>query len=373
MLPTAAEFHRNTDVGFHMADKIRVGLVGANASVGSWSSVAHIPAMRAVPDLELAAVCTRRAESAKAAAEAFGIERHYHDISQLVQDDFIDLIAVVVKVPGHFDAVTAALMAGKHVYCEWPLGQDLEQTRTMAELCRAQGVIGAVGLQGRHDPHLMFIKDLYESGWFGDLLSVHMAMMMKGGSRKQRGLGVPGASMFAIAGGHTLDAVMNCFGDIVTVVAHVGQAGVLARPADTVEAGTLNEAADYVALSAQLMNGAFLTAQIMSVPDHNAGWSMTARGTEGTIEATTSILPQISPITIRGARTGQKLAEMVPPRASEQILAGAQVGPPRNIAIAYNRLAAAIRSGSRFRADFDDAYRTHGLLCRIQEASARGR
>jgi predicted dehydrogenase len=309
-----------------MADKLRVGLVGANASGGSWSSVAHIPAMRAVRELELAAVCTRRPESAEAAAKAFNIERHYHDVTKLVDDPTIDIVAVIVKVPGHFDAVSAALSAGKHVYCEWPLGGDLEQTRAMAELCRDAGVIGAVGLQGRHDPHLRLIKSLYEDGWFGDLLSVDMSMVMKGTPREDRGPAVPGASMFAIAGGHTIDLVTNAFGPIASLTARVAQAGA-SNGRKEMPPGTLDESADSVLLHAALSNGALLSAQVAEVPDHNTGWRMTVHGTEGTVEASTSILPQISPITLRGAKVGQEMAEMTPPTITRSSLRQSETEP----------------------------------------------
>ena len=99
---------------------------------------------------------------------------------------------------------------------------------------------------------------------------------------------------------------------------------------------------------------------------------MTIRGTEATLEASTSILPQISPITLRGAKLGKELADLDPPDLQHAILAGAEGGPPRNIAIAYSKLVGAIRAGKRFRADFDDALDLHNLLCRIQEASDAG-
>jgi predicted dehydrogenase len=48
--------------------KIRVGIVGANPSRG-FASIAHIPALQALPDFEISAVCTTRQDSAEAAAE----------------------------------------------------------------------------------------------------------------------------------------------------------------------------------------------------------------------------------------------------------------------------------------------------------------
>jgi predicted dehydrogenase len=54
-----------------MADKIRLGFVGANVH-STWSSQSHFPALLASPDVELTAVCTTRPESAEEAREAFG-------------------------------------------------------------------------------------------------------------------------------------------------------------------------------------------------------------------------------------------------------------------------------------------------------------
>ena len=47
-----------------MTDKIRVGIIGANANYG-WSKRAHLPALLGMPDFELTAVCTSRAETAE--------------------------------------------------------------------------------------------------------------------------------------------------------------------------------------------------------------------------------------------------------------------------------------------------------------------
>ncbi len=51
--------------------QIRVGIVGASASRG-WALQAHIPALRALPEFQLTAVCTTRRETADASAKAFG-------------------------------------------------------------------------------------------------------------------------------------------------------------------------------------------------------------------------------------------------------------------------------------------------------------
>ena len=148
-----------------MAEKLKLGLVGADAAGQGWGPVAHIPALRGIEQIELAALCTNRPESAAAAAKAHGISRAYHDINELVAQPDIDIISTVVRIPNHYKVVMAGLNAGKHVYCEWPLGANLAETEEMATIARAKGVVTAIGLQGRHDPTLTYIKELYNEDW----------------------------------------------------------------------------------------------------------------------------------------------------------------------------------------------------------------
>jgi predicted dehydrogenase len=78
--------------------KIRVGIVGASASRG-FASIAHIPALRALPQFELAAVCTTRQETAEAAAAQYGARLAFAAPETLAQHPEIDLVTVSVKVP----------------------------------------------------------------------------------------------------------------------------------------------------------------------------------------------------------------------------------------------------------------------------------
>src|SRR4030081_790108 len=105
-----------------MAEKIRLGLIGASVK-GTWSSRSHLPAVRASSEVELTAVCTTRADSAEAARQAYGARLAFDDYRKMIASPEIDAVAVVVRVPSHYEPTKAALEAGKHVYCEWPLGR----------------------------------------------------------------------------------------------------------------------------------------------------------------------------------------------------------------------------------------------------------
>ena len=106
-----------------MATKIRVGMVGITPNRG-FSSIAHMPALQALPDFEIVAVCTTRQETADAAAKHYGVPLAFADPVKLAQHPDVDLVTVCVKVPDHFTPVMAAIDAGKHVYSEWPLGRN---------------------------------------------------------------------------------------------------------------------------------------------------------------------------------------------------------------------------------------------------------
>src|SRR5215203_5716819 len=169
-----------------MADKIRLGFVGANVR-STWASQSHFPALLASPDVEMTAVCTTRPESAEEAREAFGAELAFHDYREMVASPEIDAVAVVVKVPEHYGPTMAALEAGKHVYTEWPLGRTTAEAEEMTALARSKGVRTAVGLQSRVSPTLMHAKYLIESGYVGEVLSCHVACIRDGSLSRPSG------------------------------------------------------------------------------------------------------------------------------------------------------------------------------------------
>lgn len=129
--------------------QIRVGIVGANNKVG-WAKMSHIPAIKALPGIRLAAVATTNEKSAREAAQVFGADLWYSDPLELICDDLVDLVTIAVKVPAHRTLVLAALDAGKAVYCEAPLGSNLVEAVEMANAVSSQHA--AIGLQGRPRP-----------------------------------------------------------------------------------------------------------------------------------------------------------------------------------------------------------------------------
>src|SRR5437870_9934467 len=102
-------------------ERIGIGIVGANVNYG-WGARAHLPALAALPEFEVRAVCTNHLETAQETAKQFGIAQMYDNIDRMLERDDVDLVVISVRVPTHYELVMKTLRAGKGVFCEWPLG-----------------------------------------------------------------------------------------------------------------------------------------------------------------------------------------------------------------------------------------------------------
>jgi len=358
-----------------MTDKLKLGLVGADAAGRGWGPAAHMPALREIEQIELAALCTSRPESAAAASKAYGIKA-YHDINELVAQSDIDIISTVVRIPNHYEVAMAALNAGKHVYCEWPLGATLAETAEMAALARDKGVVTAIGLQGWYEPTLTYIQELYSQGWLGEILLVNMTMKTDGAphrpSRRDYEREISkGAHLFNIVGGHTIGYLTNCFGSLARLSANVATR---VNQLYMKDSGELVDAQtpDNVLLNGVFTNGGLLSYQITAVPYHADGWRMVVHGSKGTIIATTPGLPQITPVTLTGSQGEEPLKKLPIPERLRFVPKTLPYGPAQNVCHAYIRMAEAINRGKSYRPSFEDALQVHTLLDAIQRSSDEG-
>jgi predicted dehydrogenase len=354
-----------------MERKLKIGLVGASAN-GGWSPVAHIPAIKALKNVELAALCTTRPESAKAASEAFDIDRAYHDVNELVAQPDLDIISAVVKIPNHYEVVKTALEANKHVYCEWPLGASLEETEELTRLANEKGLTTAIGLQGHRAPELLYIEQLVERGWFGQVVSVRMTMQTKASStrkskqawedEKQRK-----TTLLSIVGGHTLYYLSHMFGGISEVAGQLTTHFKQLTLKDTGEKVD-NEISDQISIHGLLRKNIPFHSQISALPHHSDGWRLEVFGTEATIIATSKMLPQITPIELVGSR-GDSEFEPMPVPIELTKSNDLPSGPASNVGRNYGSMAEAIVNGETFHPNFDDALAMQRLLDTIQRSS----
>src|SRR5205814_8261015 len=111
-------------------------------------------------DVEMKALSTSGRETADAASTLFGVPVACDNHEDLVNRADVDVVAITVKVPYHLELATAALEAGKAVYCEWPLGNGLKEAQTLAALAKKKGVLAVAGLQARSAPSVAYVHDL---------------------------------------------------------------------------------------------------------------------------------------------------------------------------------------------------------------------
>src|SRR3546814_15776199 len=78
-------------------------------------------------------------ESAKATAARYGVAHAFDDPRKLAEHPDVDVVSVCVRVPAQRELVMLALEAGKHVYCEWPLGRDTDEAAELERLARERG------------------------------------------------------------------------------------------------------------------------------------------------------------------------------------------------------------------------------------------
>ena len=202
-----------------MSKLLRVGVIGASLERG-WANQSHLPALRSLSGVELAGVSGRTQEAADATAAAVGATRGFKDVDSMIADPSIDVITVAVRVPAHRELVLKALHAGKHVYCEWPLGRNVHEAEELRDAARAAGVHVAIGLQTRENPALKKAADLLKTGALGRILSARMfsGTIAFGATESESDsyLEDPenGATHLTIHGGHAIDAVVALLGGL---------------------------------------------------------------------------------------------------------------------------------------------------------------
>ena len=154
-----------------MTQPIRIGLIGAGAN----TRLRHIPGLLAVEGIEIAAVCNRRPESTRAAAQEFKIARTYTQWEQVVADPDLDAIVIGTWPYLHCPITIAALKAGKHVLTEARLSMNAAEAHQMLKAAKQHGklvtqvVPSPFGLKG-HD----VMKQLIAAGYLGELREVHV-------------------------------------------------------------------------------------------------------------------------------------------------------------------------------------------------------
>lgn len=152
-----------------MADKVRVGVVGA----GALANRVHYPSLAAMPDVELVATCDLVESKAASAAKTFGAGKAYTDYRAMLDEAKLDAVYVLMP-PYHLFDVTMDMMArGLHVFIEKPPAVTTFQAEMLGEAAARHGVLSMVGFNRRFIPlHRLVRERLEKQGPISHCVSV---------------------------------------------------------------------------------------------------------------------------------------------------------------------------------------------------------
>jgi predicted dehydrogenase len=152
------------------------GFMGAAHSQG-WRVAPRFHDLPARPEMTL--LVGRNASGVEASARKWGWDQTATDWRTAIERDDIDVIDIVTPGGSHAEIAIAALEAGKHVLCEKPLANTLEEAEAMAAAAdrAGKGVVAMVGFTYRRVPAAAFARDLVRSGAIGEVRQVRSAYL----------------------------------------------------------------------------------------------------------------------------------------------------------------------------------------------------
>ena len=144
---------------------LRIGIVGA----GNICVNAHIPAYKHLTDrVKIVAVADLSLERAEKAAALVGAKA-YASVEELLANEEVDAIDICAWNGAHAPIAIAAARAGKHILCEKPMADSLENAKKMMEEVEKAGVTFMLAVVTRYSPEARFAHMLQENGSLGEI------------------------------------------------------------------------------------------------------------------------------------------------------------------------------------------------------------
>ena len=147
---------------------LKVGLVGVGGISG-----AHIPAWQSMEDVELVALCDVRPEQMTRYPEL----RRYTNMDDMLAKEQLDILDICLPTYLHADAAVKAMERGIHVLSEKPVSLKTEDVHRLYETAKRNNVRFMVAQVLRFWPEYVYLKEIYDSGRYGKLLSGRMARL----------------------------------------------------------------------------------------------------------------------------------------------------------------------------------------------------
>ena len=147
---------------------VRWGVIGLG-----WFGEVHVDTLAGMPQIELAALCTRRPDRLAELADRYGVRRRYTDYHELLADPEVDALSITTHIYDHRQIAVDALRSGKHVLLEKPMAPSVKDCDQIVEAARQSEGLFMVGHICRFDPRVAMAKEAIDQGRIGRIISMH--------------------------------------------------------------------------------------------------------------------------------------------------------------------------------------------------------
>lgn len=166
-----------------MTDILRLGVVGAGAVL----QVAHLPVLKKLKTVQVAALCDADLAKARAVAGRYRIPSIYDDIEDLLRDEELDALLVCTPNHLHEPHILAGLSAGLHVLCEKPMALNAAGAQRAIRAAERAGRVLMAGMNHRYRPDAQTLRGFVQAGELGEVDSIRTAWYMARPGRAQLG------------------------------------------------------------------------------------------------------------------------------------------------------------------------------------------
>ena len=367
-----------------------IGMVGyefmGRAHSQAWRTVGRFFDLPFTP--RMAAICGRNPALVAAAADRLGWAAWETDWKRLVERDDVGLVDVCTPGSSHAEISIAALEAGKHVLCEKPLANTVEEARAMAaaaDRAAAVGVRAMVGFNFRRVPAVALARELIAAGRLGTIRHVRGAYLASHMLDPELPLAwrldaaQAGSGALGDLGAHAIDLAQHLAGDRIAGVSALTETFVRERPlADGGGARgpvTVDDAALFIARFAGGALGGFEATRFAA--GHTEGLSVEINGELGSVVWELGALNRLrlfdateEPAT-QGFRTIQ-VTRVDHPYAGAWWPDGHTIGYEHTFTHEVRDLLQAIADGHDPEPTFADGLRVQEVLDAVQRSAASG-
>jgi predicted dehydrogenase len=347
---------------------LRVGIISAN-----WGAFAHLPAWRAVPGVEVAAICTSRRETAQAAAARCGVARAFWDAEEMIADPDIDIVDCGTRPSIRHPMVLSALAQGKHVHNGIPFAADFDHARALHQAWRASGSTAIVDAYSQWLPAHAQAKRMIEEGFLGQPFGGTCIFNLSLFNRPQRQFPYNwfaeaghGVSAMRNLGSHALHMLVFLFGEVEELIADDRRLLDEWRFEDG--SAIAPQTNDYANMMLRFASGMVMQLQISWSATVGKGWDLDAFGSGGRLSLAAPSFPTSGDTILRAGAVGARSVE--PVEIAPELAEPPAIGPvsaffppaAHGMAISMRNMARAIRGEARAAPDFGQAWEVERLL-----------